>query len=275
MQKKSIFVRNFSSLFYSVAITMGIYISINELHKFNNISNFIIFSFAILVIYCVELFTTFQNKSSKVEINFDIEDEINELSHFFHKLILPILLYFSLVSFGYFNFEERNFLVILAVTFFAFFILFINTKAFLLNMQTIEHKTHYVYDVIKFLIFFLLINVLGNAYTSMGVNIAFLSVTAGVISFGLLALMVWRINKLRKKSIFYSLILSFIIGGLFAGFNLLLEINPLQLSLSLIFLFYVSTAIIHHKLMNTLTAGVISEYLIVILLVLAITYGIT
>lgn len=275
MNKKPIFIRNFSSLFYAVAITLGIYISINELHRYNNISNFIIFSFAILAIYCIELFTTFQNKSSKVEINFDIEDEINEVSHFFHKLILPILLYFSLVSFGYYNYLERNFLVILLVTFFAFFILFINTKAFLLNMQSIEHRTHYVYDIIKFLIFFLLINVLGNTYISVSSNLIFLSIAAGFICFGILALMVWRINKLRKKSILYSLIVSFLVGSLFGLFNHFLGINPLQLSLSLIFLFYISTAIIHHKLMDTLTAGVVSEYLIVILLVLAITYGIT
>ncbi len=269
------FVRNLSSFFYALAITLGIYISIEELHRYNNISNFVVFSFAILLIYCIELFTTYQSKSSKVEINFDIEDEINELSHFFHKLILPILLYFSLLAFGYYNYDNQNLIAILFITFIIFYILLINTKAFLLDLKVIEHRTHYVYDIIKFLIFFLIINTLDNYYLSTEGNLLLLSTLSFLTTFLILMLMIWRLGKFRKLTLLYSIIASLAVASFFIAFNSLFIINPLQLSLSLIFLFYISTAIIHHKLMHTLSGSVITEYIVVILLVVAITYGIT
>lgn len=264
-----------TSIFYSLAITVGIFISIQELYLYNNITNFVAFSIAILLIYTLELFTSYQNKSSKVELNLDINDDVNELSHLFHKIILPVILYLAIVGFGYYNYSSSFLLIILGITFLIFMILFVNTKAFLQNKISVEHKTHYVYDIIKILTFFLLINTLSNAYRSSERSLIYFTILSIAVTFIILLLMLWRIEKIRKKTILYSLFAASLIGLIFQGLHSFLTLNPLQLSLSMIFLFYILSAIIHHRLMGTLTRSVLMEYGIVIFLVLAITYGIT
>lgn len=275
MTKKTgkLLVGGFSSFFYSIAITLGIYIALQELHTYQNISNYLVFSFALLNIYLIELFIVYQHKNKRVELNFNINDDVNELSHFFHKIILPILLYVALTGFGYFNITSHLMGFILGFTFLAFFILFINTKAFLEHRVTAEHKTHYVYDIIKFLIFFLTTNVLINLFNSRGGDLILFSIVEFGLALVILLLMVWRIEKLYRVTFIYAFIASIVIALFFYILNFSTKLNPFQNALGLIFLFYISAAIIHHKTARTLTKGVFTEYLLVVVLVLAIAYG--
>lgn len=268
-------LNNLSSVFYSVAIVIGIFIATQELYIFGNSSNFLIFSVAIFFIYCVDIFTAYRSKSNRVELNLDINDDINELSQLFHKIILPIGLYLSIIGFSYFNYSNTLFFIVLLITFVIFYILLINTRAFLQHKLTAEHKTHYIYDIIKFLIFFLLINTISNLYRSIDTALLPVAILVLLICWFIFILMLWRIEKLRKKTIFYSGIAAMVLGVFFVILHLYTALNPIQTSLSIFFLFYIFNALIHHKLMGTLTKGVIGEYAIVVGLVLSITYGIT
>ena len=192
--------RRVTSLFYAMAITLGIYISVNELHFFQNTYNFIVFSVATFFIYIVELFTSFQNKSRKIQINFDYNDEVNELSEVFHKILLPIFLYLSILGFSYFN---------------------------------------------------------------IGVF---------AISFLINYLMLIRIKMLTNKFVIQSTLNSAIISLVFLALNLGSKFNALQIALILIFLFYISTAIIHHTIRKTLTREVFLEYMVVTTLLLVIAF---
>jgi len=269
---KSKFSRRVASFFYASAITVGIFISVNELHFFQNTYNFIVFGLATLFIYLIELFTSFENKSRKIQINLNLQDEVNELSEVFHKIILPILLYISILGFSYFNITSASIYIILILTLFSFYVLILNTKLFLEYQVKEEHKTHYIYDIIKFLIFFLAINTFANLYKFTEANILIFATGSFLLSFMIMYLMIIRIKQISKTSIFRAITFSAVIGFCFLILNMLSRFNPLQISLVLIFLFYISTAIIHHSIRGSLTKEVVLEYALVTTMLLTIAF---
>lgn len=266
--------RNFKSLFYSLSLTFGIYIALQEIHELKNTYRFILFSALVFFIYLAEVYSNWISKKRKVELNLDFNDEVNELSHLFHKIVLPVGLYCSLVGFGYYNIQSSSLLMLLGVVFITFFILFINIRAFFEAKTRVEDKTHYVYDLIKFLIFFSLVNVFSNASNNFPTNVAIYAMGVMITTFTLLALMLWRFDKFHLYSAIYGLIVSTFIGIIFFLYHADRVVNSLQISLGLFFVFYLTSAVIHHLIMKTFTKGVLLEYFLVILIVIAITYGI-
>jgi hypothetical protein len=264
-----------NSFIYSLGITIAIYISIDELHRFGNMKTFIIFTGIIFTILLLENIIAVLKRNSKIEINFDINDDVNELSHFFYKFILPFLYYISLIAFGYFNLYSSSITFILVITFFTFLLLFINTKAFFQGIKTLESRTHYVYDLIKFLIFYALSNTFAHIQSSDNSTLITTTVGVTIVSSILILLMIWRINKFSVLSILQSILSSSVLGIIFFILSSLAIFSPAQISLGLFFAFYLSVAIIHHVLLNTLTRSVIAEYIIILLVVFAVVYGIT
>lgn len=264
--------RRASSFFYACAITVGIYISINELHFFGNTYNFIIFGIATLFIYIIELFTAFQSRNRKIQINLNFNDEVNELSEVFHKVILPVLLYIGLLGFSYYNITSGSLYLVLIITLFSFYLLILNTKLFLDHDVKDEQSTHYVYDIIKFLIFFLAIDTFSNSFISSGENLVLYTFLVFGVSLLISYLMILRIKKGSFKSFALSLIFSLFISGGFWLVSSFSKFNPLQISLILIFLFYITTAIIHHRIRNTLTKEILLEYFLVSILLLSIAF---
>jgi hypothetical protein len=264
----------FRPFFFALSITFAIYIAIEELHKYQNANNFYIFSLAVLGIYFIELFISWQSKSSKLVLNFDLKDEVNELSEAFHKLFLPIAMYFSLVLFGKYHYNTAFLPIILGFTFITFFLLLVNVQAFFEYKLNEEHKTHYIYDIIKFIIFFSIADGFSNIYKEGSLSIFLLSGGIAILSFVIITMMVWRIKKIRKQTLAFNLLASLFLSFSFYITQVFGRLNSLETSLVLLFLFYLSAAIIHHKLMNTLTINVLMEYVIIIVFLLTITYGI-
>jgi len=274
-QIRDIILNDITAIIYSFAVTGGMYTALVELHNNSNVSLFVIFSILVFTIYLVELLINWVSKSSKVEINFDLEDDVNELNHLFHKILLPITFYITLIGFGYYNITNHSLIIMLIIIFITFFILFVNIRAFFQHKLTLEHKTHYIYDIIKFLIFFNSINIISNLIHNRPDLIVIYSVLTLIISFFILLLMLWRYKHLHLKSLVLSLIGSIFIAIIFFLLHKDRIINSLQISLAILFTFYLAAAIIYHVLVKTLTRGVLIEYLIVIILVLTITYGIS
>jgi hypothetical protein len=269
------FFHNLRSLFYAFSVTSGIYVALQELHQNKNITGFIIFSIALFMIYIAEIISNWYNKSSRVELNMDLNDKTNEFLHIFHKIILPILLYISLIGFGFYNFKDSSFIILLIAVFLIFFILFVNIRAFFEHKLSAEHKTHYIYDIIIFLIFFTTINFISNTTRNQPELTLVYSITAGALSFMLISMMLLRSKGIKPIYLSYNLGASLFIFIIFFLLHFDRVVNALQVALGLLFVFYLSAALIHHRLMKTLTRDVFIEYLIVILLVLTITYGIS
>lgn len=264
----------FLSLIYSTGATIAIYLSAVELTRFENLTLFLIYSFSFILIILLENFLAFIQRNRKIEINLDIKDEVNELSHFFYKIILPITLFFSLVFFLYFNFYIGTIDLILIFSFIIFFLLFLNTKAFFDNLKDLESRTHYIYDILKFFIFFLIVNILSNFQNYNNLNLIISTLGILIISFIITILMIWRLNKIRIRSYIYSFIFAFFSSLIFLILNLTNQFSALQISIGLVFVFYLSIAIIQHILLNTLTKYVLLEYILILLVSIVVIYGI-
>lgn len=261
-------------LLFSTAITTGIFIALDELHRFNNTSTFYLFSVVIFFIYFLELLISYQSKSPKLILNFNIKDEVNEFEEIFHKIVLPALLYVSVVLFGKFNHNSAFLPIFLIFVFIIFYILFSNISYFFKQKHAEETKTHYVYDIIKFLIFFALTNVLVNLFYKYPAYGGLWSFLQGILTVAIITIMVWRVKLLQFKTIILTWVTGIVLGGsvLVLGLTKVFSIN--ESSLILLFIFYFAVAIIHHYLLKTLTVKTVMEYVSVILLLMAVTYGI-
>lgn len=267
--------KNIKPIFYSLSLTLGIFIALQEIHENKNVYRFILFSLLIFFIYLAELYSNWKSHHTKVELNMDFGDEVNELSQLFHKIVLPIALYFSIISFGYYNIRSSYLVAVLIVVFITFYILFVNIRAFFDAKTKLEDKTHYVYDLIKFIIFFCLIDTFSNASNNFPINLPLYAVCVVVTAFTLIALMLWRFDKVRLYTLVYGVIVSLFIGIIFLIYHADRVVNSLQISLGLFFVFYLTSAVIHHLIMKTFTKGVLLEYILVICIVVGVTYGIS
>ena len=265
----------FYSFVYALGITIGIYISIEELHRFNNTRRFYIFSILIFLIIFFENIIAILRRHGSIEINLDLNDEVNEIWHFFYKFLLPFIYYLCLVAFGFYNLNSISITGILFLTFITFFLLFVNTKAFFQNIKKLESRTHYVYDLIKFLIFFTLVNTFSHWQMQNPQFLPLSAIGVGIVAFALILLMAWRVNKVQLKTYLISGFTSFLLAVLFGALSFGNSFNPIQIALGLILAFYLSVAIIHHILLNTLTKSIIFEYIVILLVIFSVIYGIT
>lgn len=265
---------NLKPVFYSLSLTLGIYIALQEIHENKNVYRFILFSLLVFFIYVAELYSNWKSSKTKIELNLDFDDEINELSQLFHKIVLPIALYLSIIGFGFYNLKSSSIIFVLAAVFVTFYILFLNIRAFFRAQNKLEDKTHYVYDLIKFIIFFCLVDVFSNASNNFPANVSLYAACTVIVAFTLIVLMLWRFDKIHLYSLVYGTIVSLFIGIVFLLYHADRVVNSLQISLGLFFVFYLTSAIIHHLIMKTFTKGVLFEYFLVITIVIAITYGI-
>ncbi|MEO6728597.1 MAG: hypothetical protein ABIM99_01620 [Candidatus Dojkabacteria bacterium] len=257
---------------YSAGITLAIYAAIQELHKFNNSSQFFVFSAAIITIIISEIIINYIARSKTVVLNMDFSDDINELSHLFNKIILPLGLYISIIGFGYYNLSSNILTIILILTFVLFFVLFVNIRSFFKNSLDLESKTHFVYDFFKFIIFFLGGDVIVN-YSQGNVQQVF----GGVLA---LSAILHLLLLIRQKFAFNRHYILAIIGSIIIAESASLLVaankyNQLQISLCIIFIFYLSLAIIQHAINRTLTRSVLFEYLLVLLIALSILLGVS
>lgn len=269
-----VLAKNLWTFFYSLSLTIGIYISLQELHEFGNRNNFLTFSVIIFMIYLIEIFVSWQSNQIKHDKTLDIKEVEKELLFSVNKLFLPIALYISLVGFGYYNFKNAILLPILVFTFICFFLLFTNIKAYFEKRRKAESNTQYVYDIIKFLIFFTTINIFVNILANDQKLLFAATVYTFFVSFLLNSLILWKLEKLRYKLIIPSILTSVVIAGIFALLNYIDSLNQLESTLILTVIFYIFIAGIHHIIHKTLTASLAGEYILIVLVIISIAYGI-
>lgn len=257
---------------YAAGITLAIYAAIQELHKFNNNSQFLVFSAAIIIIIIAEIIINYIERSKKVVLNMDFNDDINELSHLFNKIVIPVALYITIIGFGYYNLSSNVLSIVLLLTFGMFFILFINIRSFFKNSLELESKTHFVYDFFKFIIFFLGVNVIVN-YSQGNTQQVFGGVLALALTLHLLLLV--RQKFAKRRYYLLAIIGSIIIAESTSILVSLDRYNQLQISICIIFVFYLSLAIIQHAISRTLTRSILLEYFLILMIAISILLGVS
>lgn len=269
------FSKRFSTIaLYALGVTGSIYISITSLIREGNTSVFLIFSFLALFIFVSEIIIDYIYKNKKVEINFDVNDEINEASEILNKILLPFLLYVSLLGYTYYNFGGRFVIFVYMIIYMSFLLLFLNIRAFFELDMKLEKDTNAVYDLIKFLIFYCFVDTILNLYKSGTIGV----VVFGIMYVGLFVLLSYLFliryvknkKRLRKFLVIQNLVAVSSLTIVFA----LTGSSALLLSLIAFFVFYVSLAIIHHVINKTLSFWVVFEYVLVFLMATSVLIGI-
>lgn len=269
------FSKRFSTIaLYALGVTGSIYISITKLIKEGNTSVFVIFSFLALFIFVSEIIIDYIHKNKKLEINFDVNDEVNEASEILNKILLPFLLYTSLLGYTYYNFSGRFVLLIYLLIYMAFLLLFLNIRAFFELDLKLERNTNLVYDLIKFLIFYCFVDTILNLYKAG---------TIGVVVFGLMYVtlfillsylfLIRYVRSSRQIKRFLAVQNLIAVASLAIVF-VLTESSALLLALIAFFVFYTSLAIIHHVINKTISFWVVFEYLLVFLMASSVLIGI-
>jgi hypothetical protein len=259
---------------YSLGVTGSIYISITKLIKEGNTSVFVIFSFLALFIFVSEIIIDYIYKNKKLEINFDINDEVNEASEILNKFLLPFLLYISLLGYTYYNFAGTFVLFVYFIIYMSFLLLFLNIRAFFELDMKLQSDTNPVYDLIKFLIFYCFVDTLLNLYKSGTIEIVVFGIMYVVLFVLLSYLFIIRYVKNTAKIKKYLAVQN-LIGATSLGLIFMLpDASALLLSLIAFFVFYVSLAIIHHVINKTLSFWVVFEYVLVFLMASSVLIGI-
>lgn len=191
----------------------------------------------------------------------------------YHQVILPIALYIGTVSF--LMLQNLN-IVVSEITIIITSILFytllkrIDTYTDTFN---IEESTHYLFNGIKIYIFFILTYSFLEISSSINMPQIYPLIFILLLSLSLLLLLIQRNKQFGKDTIFFASISAIVITASGFGIHLTLE-NTLIESFVTTGLFYLSSAILHHKMEGKLSRNLLVEYSLVLIIMLLIIKGI-
>ncbi|QQR93224.1 hypothetical protein IPJ91_02065 [bacterium] len=177
--------------------------------------------------------------------------------------LYPIIIVLVQISFVAIDYDRPFELIILTITSALHYLLLTNIFAYYDNKFQLEAKTHVVYDLVKSIIYFLLIYNLLHFYTLGFVNI--IVFIASVFTVSTLALLSSIQRSSKESNKYTDLKLVSILAGLLIGIISLLlisfNLNMLAISILIFSTFYLMISILRHKLDESLTKRVIVEYI--------------
>ncbi|BCX14064.1 MAG: hypothetical protein KatS3mg085_596 [Candidatus Dojkabacteria bacterium] len=266
-------LKNIWNLFYAVSLSLGAYIAIESLVKFGDIKNFIGFSLALLGIFILEIYITWQRNVLINNERLDKKLIEYELIHIIHKIFLPILLYLAIVGYGYYNFYLLHMKLILFMSFVTNFLLFVNIKAFFEHKSKIEQSTNFVFDFIKFVIYWALVDVIYNFSLQLEFQKAFITFSVFLLTTIVVELFAIRTSPRHLFSFYYG-----VGSGVFnAILSLILvstsELNGFEFSVILTLSFYLIISTLYHFTKKNLSYYIVFEYVLVLASVIAIILG--
>jgi hypothetical protein len=180
--------------------------------------------------------------------------------HVLHQLILPMLLYVGMVGFIFFYPYDVITHVMIFVISIVYWILFVNIQAVYDRNFQLKELTHGIYNLVNIFTFFFVITSTLELFHYIGADSILIGISAFFVSLILLFLALVRYMQTSTVSIFIAILFSFVIGlfGWYLGG--LLFANYFSMGLYLTILYYLLSAIIHHKSEGTLDFSVIVEY---------------
>lgn len=265
---------NRRAFFYSAIIVLGLMFLMN-IELFN--TSFYIAS--AIVLYLIILFEMyyiwFVSREKLKQLDLPLITEYSKSKEFLNHILLPSLLYFALAGFIYYNNQTAIRVPLIIISFIAFSSLFVNLKAFYLDKADLEKNTYFVYDLIELMIFFMLTNLSLHYISIRNLPNELITLSTFVISFGMLLLNLFQLDRIHLIEIGIAFGLSFIpaFSALFLGvFN---SYSILAISAYTFLSYYFSFGFLVHKVDGTLNKEVVLEYISIFLLALAFLFGIS
>lgn len=258
-------------MFYALSITIGFTLLV-ILNHFGNESIFIFVSISLYIIVMLEQYMTsnhyhviHKNSSEKM---YDLEE--HKYAQYMHHLLMPTMIYSSLVLFIYFNNISLAYFLTLILSFFIFTLLFENIHSFYKHNYSLLKSTNYIYDFITIIGVFLVVDTLINLKISGSINEIGLLVLFFLVNAIYLSMFVVR-HFLTMQSIVFSFTFLIFLVPLFY----FLSISGLSI-LMVAGLTSIIFAIFLHALSNYNKDGIdineLVEYLILALLIAVLIY---
>lgn len=139
-------------IFYGLVIWVGLFI-LNSLHKSFEPSFYLLGSMIMYLVVLVELILT----SDRYHKYKDVEDSISHQKTILiaHHVLLPTILYFSVVAYLFFNTSIIINYAVITVVAVLFAIFYDNIYSFYHGEKKEFHHTHYIYDIISIITLYL------------------------------------------------------------------------------------------------------------------------
>jgi hypothetical protein len=254
---------------YAVLITIGVMALYSILHT-SGISSYFIASISLYTLLLFELYSTkFYATTMDDQLELTAKNKKHRKAHWVHHLIMPTVLFVSIVLFIFSNSQLNLALVIALISLVLFSILFLNIKAYYENKYKLEHKTANVYDVISIASVFMLsfsIFVVTALLDELYIVTGLLN-TALLIILGYLTLARYHLINKQGGILLFSMLMVYI-NTFLALLNF--EISIVAHAILTTFVYYYFTAIVNHHEEKSLDLKVIIEYLAVFVLIFVI-----
>ncbi len=260
------------TIFHAIATGLGLLLSIHLLKDYGN-EKFIITIVATSLILFLEIYLNWRFATKVLrQIDMPSINVYNLWGHLINHITLPLLLFYSVAGFIYFNSDDLVRIISILFLIVINLIFFINVRSYYSDKFKMEEKTRYIYDVIKLIIFFFSINLILHIRMIFQINSWIIGVFVCFISLILYILIIYRKIQVNINTITYVIVVSFVISVLY----MILDITGyffLGINIVIFLLFYIFLSILHHKLERTLTVKVFTEYLLILILALLLFGG--
>lgn len=190
----------------------------------------------------------------------------------FHHILLPLLLLIGSAGFIFFSQNFISDILIIVFTIYLLFLLFENFKAVYENNHSLEKKTHYVFDITKLVVFFLI------TFTSINIiNYFNLSSFLFILTIFIMSVCFFLFEAIRKEQLNHTVLIVIISLSLLIGIfsEIILKFtstNVFNLSLVAFISYYFLGSLLHHKLNGTLNKKIFFEYLILYAIFISLIY---
>lgn len=162
----------------------------------------------LLETWFVRTFTLYSGK--KISKYSDVIVKISLKERFFSYFVLPLIFYFSILAFLFFNRNDILGQVVLGVCMILFLVLFLNVKSSLNKIYSVANATRAIFDFICITILYLL----SNVYVRIGIGIELFIALLFVTALILLIFSLKLHNKIGFPEILVSVLSSIFIACL-------------------------------------------------------------
>jgi len=242
--------------------------------RFTNLNYFWSFSVIYLLVIALFLYVDKVNRSS-VTTRPVIFDRYSHVANIAQHFLLPIWLTTSMVVLLYVNINRNLELAYILGASISLCFCYINIKSYYDNNYLIERRTHLIYDFIKMFLFIINANIILHLYYSGVLNVSLLYLSMMAVTFYLIFLIAFRADYDIKRTCLAVLIGCVLMVLMLFWCISILNLGFVYTNIFVAILFYIITAFIHHELEGTLTMTIMSEYLIWVLFMITILWGLS
>ncbi len=272
---KNFLKNNRRGIFYGFFVSIGLMFVLDLLIT-AGLNYFLVGSAILFLIFVTEILTSkLYSKKILTQMEIPQVDTYSRLSQLTHHIVLPTILYLSCLGIVYFYHLTLPKYFFFFICFFIFSLLFINIRAYYEDKFKLEERTHYIYDIIKFVTFFQFANTFLEIRNYFSFDKVIIYILIGFTALFINTLVTIRRHQLNFATFLFNLFTSTVIGLVAYLLNTYTDFSIIAISAYSLLVFYITSAILHHKLEGSLNREIALEYVAVLLLSLAILQGLS